>query len=559
MKRTVFVLMMSLVFALPTPAQDRGDKKDKGAGKVVVVLGSSVAAGWVTSHEARYDMKNGYAYRLQRLLEPRGYCVINKSVPGDDTADLLDRLDEDLAGSGADFVIIGLSLGNEGIEGDDPEAAFKSFEIGMQKIIEQCRDTGAVPVAGLCYACNTYKQEHYAFTKKMNLKMNQWDVPSVNFLGAADNGHGGFPEGYTYDYGHPDNRGHEEMCYTVVPSLFDALAAGKPAPERIKREGGVTIRGDEREEHISYIPEDIVHSFAMAFSVRTTDQGAVASVCSDGSDRIVQIDKSGAVTYSAGSGRGGSPESSRPAKVDDGKWHHVVISHRYLNGETMVFVDGQKAGIHHERIEPVRFMLGRTSEDAPAPRTAEYRDLMIYRSSLNEDEVRALHDGALLQASLELYAPLRNEKLVKDGPIKNLAQSLTQAWYSPSAPDKALAAVRQKLKAAETARENEFKVTDEKVAIELDPLIVPELFSAYEGRYDLAPGAAFVVRREEDHLVFEGPDGAAARLFPESETEFFMKFPLAELTVTFVRNENSDVSELIFNAGGDEMHMTKAK
>ena len=44
---------------------------------------------------------------------------------------------------------------------------------------------------------------------------------------------------------------------------------------------------------------------------------------------------------------------------------------------------------------------------------------MVHRAGLNADEVGALHGGALLQASLELYAPL------SDGGFENRAQSLS--------------------------------------------------------------------------------------------------------------------------------------
>ena len=64
--------------------------------KKVVIIGSSLAAGWVTSREGRYDFQNGFAQRLGRLLAERGFDVVNVSVPGDSTRDVLDRLEKDL-------------------------------------------------------------------------------------------------------------------------------------------------------------------------------------------------------------------------------------------------------------------------------------------------------------------------------------------------------------------------------------------------------------------------------------------------------------------------------
>jgi hypothetical protein len=59
---------------------------------------------------------------------------------------------------------------------------------------------------------------------------------------------------------------------------------------------------------------------------------------------------------------------------------------------------------------------------------ADYRDLLIYRSALNADEMAALEEGRLLQASLlEVYSPLAGMKVQPGGTVRNLAQDLTAA------------------------------------------------------------------------------------------------------------------------------------
>ena len=58
---------------------------------------------------------------------------------------------------------------------------------------------------------------------------------------------------------------------------------------------------------------------------------------------------------------------------------------------------------------------------------ADMKDLMIYRSALNADEVAALNKGSLLQASLEVYAPLTDARLTPGSALENLAQSLSFA------------------------------------------------------------------------------------------------------------------------------------
>ena len=79
--------------------------------------------------------------------------------------------------------------------------------------------------------------------------------------------------------------------------------------------------------------------------------------------------------------------------------HHLVVSHYTARGETLFFVDGKLAGSVSERLEPKRFARRRRCRPT-------IRDLLIYRSALNADEVAALESGTLLQASLEVYSPL---------------------------------------------------------------------------------------------------------------------------------------------------------
>jgi hypothetical protein len=99
--------------------------------------------------------------------------------------------------------------------------------------------------------------------------------------------------------------------------------------------------------------------------------------------------------------------------------HRLVLSHYTARGETLFFVDGKLAGAAAERLEPRRFGLGGVQ--------ADYKDLLIYRSALNADEVGALESGRLLQASLEVYSPLNEPQFRAGSAVENLAQSLTSA------------------------------------------------------------------------------------------------------------------------------------
>ena len=204
-------------------------------GKTIAVIGSSVAAGWVTSREAAQDMKNGWAFRLARHLEPFGYKVVNRSVPGDTTEKVLARLDKDLLSIQPDIAVISLSLENEGIRGiggRDPRKVYENFATNLRRIIDECRKHKIMPVVASCYANDNFGDPAtYRFILDMNLEMASWGVPVVNFMGALDRGDGRFVKGLTFDLDHPADRGHRELFLSIVPGLFAALTAGKSAPE----------------------------------------------------------------------------------------------------------------------------------------------------------------------------------------------------------------------------------------------------------------------------------------------------------------------------------------
>src|SRR6185295_6126408 len=93
------------------------------------------------------------------------------------------------------------------------------------------------------------------------------------------------------------------------------------------------------------------------------------------------------------------------------EWHHILLSHYTARGETLFYVDGKLAGKVSERLQPGRFVIGGSGQGAEigaaaAPKQADYRNIFLFRAALNADEAAALHEGKLLRASLEIYAPL---------------------------------------------------------------------------------------------------------------------------------------------------------
>ncbi len=457
----LFVVALLLLATTGLVAQQGADTG--GRERRIAFFGSSVPNG--TGDETGLG---GYTGRMRTLLEPRGWEVLNRSRGGDNTVTIAPRFEPEgapdpdtryLTTVDPGYAVLALSLGNEGImecapgatrrctaTKDEADRIYEQHANGLWTLVERTRAKGIVPIVTLCYTRGDFNEREYAYTRRMNLLINSWDVPSVNLLGAIDDGGGRWATGFVADPRHPNSAGHTEMAHAFVPSLFDALAAGKPLPVTSTEPGFVRVR-DGVPAPLSFSPNETMRSFAVSFLVRASGDGTVAAVAGQtldysvarrpyGRQRLIDVYNlspsgrtrtrvavtDGRLTYAASSGE---TVASR-VNATDGGWHHIVLSHYVARGETLLFVDGELAGSVAERLQPDRFVLGGAGvAGIAAPDQVDYKDWMIHRAGLNPDEARALHAGTLLQASLEVYAPLRESAGAAGGAVENLAQSLS--------------------------------------------------------------------------------------------------------------------------------------
>ncbi len=421
------------------------------AAEEIVVLGSSVA-----SSTGAATQSEGWAYRMKALLEnpppvvPGSevvWQVHNASIGGDTTTRVLNRFQNDVVNAhpGTDIVIISLSLANEGLVGSsNPQPVFDSFRNGLAQIISRCRQEGFYPVVTLCYSQNEYNAGQFSFVRRMNVLLNTWDVPSINFLGAIDNGSGHWAPGYFTDAGHPNSAGHFEMYASVVPSLFEAIVSGKTATPawdgttgylRLQRDAGVNAP-------LSYTPAHAYRSFNLSFRVRSTGTGSIAALGTGAGGATLEM-REGTVVYLSPAGQ----ETAIPVAVNDGRWHEIAISHRKAVNQTLVFIDGLLTATVSGALDVSSFAVGgpgEAEERAASPEEADYQDVGIYRAAWTEDEALAQSRGALQQASLDVLATLDDAAPAQGAELDNRAQSFSAltlqtggftASLAPTTPD----------------------------------------------------------------------------------------------------------------------------
>lgn len=386
-------------------------------------MGSSVSFGWGATNN------QGYAYRYNQLLSDRftagigaGWSISNISIGGNATPDLLNRWESDLLNDNSKYVVYALSLGNEGIMGGG-QAKFDQFKNNMQLLINKARSAGKIPIVANCYANGGYTAVEYNFVKQMNQVINDWDVPSYNFLGADEDETGKWVTGYVLDAAHPNTDGHIEFFHAIVPSLFDALGAGKPQPVKQTVNTWLSAGRNVSTDNYKLTPEDVLHSFTNVIDVRTTSTGVIATFTSNNAQGLLRIETNGMLTYSSPSGI----SVTNSTAVNDGQWHKVTLTHYYALGKSILYVDNIQVGSVAEKLVPTEFVIN----TAAAPTAIDYRDWMLYRSGMNANEIAALNAGKMLKSSLEIYAPLDGFKLLSNDVCINLAQSTNKIQQIP--------------------------------------------------------------------------------------------------------------------------------
>ena len=82
----------------------------------------------------------------------------------------------------------------------------------------------------------------------------------------------------------------------------------------------------------------------------------------------------------------------------------------------------------------------------------------------------------------------------------------------------------------------------------------PRVYDAYVGRYELAPDRIMTITREGDRLMSQPTGQRKIEIFPESETEFFLK--VNDIGLTFVKDDQGNVTHMLVHQGGRD---TRAK
>ncbi len=376
----------------------------------ISVFGSSVANG-----QGADDYK-GYRYLYGEVLKLRHengrsrypFYTTNVSIGGNTTKSLLGRYDDLIRDFGR-YVIFGLSLGNEGIHGAaDQEAVFTQWRDNMLTLIDKVRKDGKIPVVMNNYTRGDYNADDYCYVKRLNLLIHEWGVPSFNCLGAIDNGAGRWADGYMADTYHQNTEGHYEFCCSMVPSLFDALKKGKPAPKR-DMDKTFTLKSNRM---LRFNPEGTCSSYTLSLRAEGGEGLVFYLVGNGGGVYTVRAAADGTVKLTTHTGKTLTSKN----RLSPSGMSYITLTYYHAQKRALLYVDSICAGEINEN-------LGHLSLAYVGGSKRNASELFFWRSAMTPEEITAHCQGKMLKSSLEIYAPLSNKKR-----ITNKAQSTNKVF-----------------------------------------------------------------------------------------------------------------------------------
>jgi tetratricopeptide (TPR) repeat protein len=138
----------------------------------------------------------------------------------------------------------------------------------------------------------------------------------------------------------------------------------------------------------------------------------------------------------------------------------------------------------------------------------------------------------------------------------NAYDSLGEAYMTHGDKDLAIANYKKSLELDPKNTNATAKIaelTGEQKEVKVDP----KIYDSYAGEYQLAPTATLTITNDNGRLMAQITGQEKFELFPSSETDYYLKVVSAR--VTFVKDEQSKVMELILTQGGRKTTAKKVR
>jgi lysophospholipase L1-like esterase len=393
----------------------------------VVFAGSSVLYGQGATNNM------GWARLVGQNLTNKGYTVVNRGIPGSNTASLISRFYKDVITERPDIVVVGLNLTNENIQGqgtiEGKRTIYQTFIKNMKKIISKIKQIGAEPVIASSYPSGAYGVDDYYFARLINKEIESWGVKTLNLMNIGDDGTGKWHIGITDDGLHPNDIGAATVESGINEELFDNI--WKSNPFEVAKNGSVKTGVDATNlAPMDLVTSKTIKSFTVFFKMKPNDGNGIYVFGGSRFQDARLRNSTGVLDYTSASGA--TITSTAPVKTEF-RYYDVALTYNHFTNKVKLYVDGVKAGEVTDTLNNTAITLGGGATATYNAKNTEYKDFLLYRVPLTDIEIKELSKGNYLRSGLELYSPLSDYDLRQGGQLLNLAP--TNSYLKINASD----------------------------------------------------------------------------------------------------------------------------
>lgn len=381
--------------------------------KVCVGIGSSVLNGYGATGN------DGWFQKLGTLMVARGWTWINAAADGEGSGTQLARFQRDVLARRPSVIIIGPSLGVDGLAGSGtPEAVVQTLFQNTQKMCRMAVTSGAVPVIALMPTKDVYTATEFEWHKASCRQLAALGYPVIDFVNMlTDPTNGHYRAGYSSDGTHPNDAGYLAAYRCTSPTQIEFAATERrvPVPARtnhhlsVNDEGGaasgwVPLRCRINETRSDY---DLApRSVTVAVDVRMRQgvfhrNNALINVVlsSDATLRVRNTDSNRVLEVASTAGT--ALISSAIDVVLTREWHRVLLRYEHGSGVVTLMIDGNTIGTTtlaaDQTCSAVTFG-GRNDLSVPFE-GADIRRMTMWRHGLSNDQCLADFRGEFIQGS----------------------------------------------------------------------------------------------------------------------------------------------------------------
>lgn len=405
-------------------------KQPTTAKKKILVIGSSVAAG------VNVTYAESYVGRLASALSAT-HDVVQIAMGGSSTpywiTDLVSgksRLENAIIQYRPDYVLIGLSLGNEGITSSNKEAIFTQFWENVQRMVALVRNNGAVPVVMGAYPRSDYTSVEYNYYRAMNRITGNSDFLFVNFNDVLDDGTGKLVAAIDSGDGmHPNATGHQRI-FDTIPLDYFRRPAVRTVPLGQNRGLGLKPKDATYGTVVKFaqIQTGNYSSFTFQIDAKANISGVNGKAIASFSPTVVRIRVSAGVAYVA--------TSSALTAINLGALlldQYVTLTVKY--NQTTNTLYGYRNGVLQGTYVVSDMTLSSFSgvelgNNGTSVGIAEcsLRNALFYQTAMSDAFIEELSKGAVPAQNLVAFLPMTDTgSLVANSRLLNLAPTNVQA------------------------------------------------------------------------------------------------------------------------------------